>query len=158
MLHVMRWMKRLADLRPERAWLISLSGQIRCLRSEFVPLVLILAVCGLFVLSLQCCNSNISSSALRQGLRRENIRLSWWSGTSQIDLSCQSYWFSVFVDFNLKENHLLWHYFFAQRQSVNSFMQVDKARVDCYPNQGRQRFMRFYESSVYQLLRSSESI
>lgn len=96
--HEMRGMKRVAELKPECAWLILLSGADRSVlgfRSELVAPVLILAVCGLFVLSLQCCSMNISSSALRQRLRwGKNISSVGGPArvrASLIGLSCQSY-------------------------------------------------------------------
>lgn len=139
MLHVMRWVRGIAETWAHlvyftfRADKVSRgSGQSLGLRCWSLQSV----VC-LFVVSGVAA---VTSAAQTGGLDRKtsvSVGGPERATASPISFSCQSYWFTA--DCILKENHLLWHYSFAQ--IVNSFMQVDKALVDCYPNQGRQRFM-----------------
>lgn len=73
-------MKGTVELKLE---LISLSEQITCLRAEFVAPVWVLGACGLFV-CLVSSVAAVTSAAQGEGGGglSQNIRLSWWFGTS----------------------------------------------------------------------------
>lgn len=58
-------------MKPERAWIILLPEQIKCLRSECVDL---LAVCGLFVLVVfQGCNISTQTGKAQQMVRYASV-------------------------------------------------------------------------------------
>jgi len=104
----MRWVKRTLELKPEQSVVILLWEQIKCLRSP----VLLLAVCGLFILLLQCCSSNISSSAPRHVGLDTNTAGSV-GGPEHVSASPVSLAARFSVDFDLKEDHVMWLYFFC---------------------------------------------
>lgn len=118
--HVMIWwVKRFAELKPQRSLFVSLSEQIKCLRS----LVLILTGSGLCVLLLP----ELSSQTWAQ--RWKHQALGWWSRTWK----CFSDRFLLAARYIDSVWTLIWMTSicccttsFSQRQFQNSFMKVDK--------------------------------